>query len=162
MLVLRCVKTDSCVPFCAVRMKPLMALQRRCKASAKTMKKTGAAHFGGTIRSLVHLIGFDHLVGITVYNEDSGVDKRGMIPYSILVEQILTRAWASQSSVLDIRVPQKVAFQQCVSIQMLLSIQFILQSIRPVQNFWSFILKWEADLIWLALVHHFSIQQILT
>lgn len=28
--------------------------------------------------------------------------------YSILVEQILTRAWASQSSVLDTSVPQKV------------------------------------------------------
>lgn len=92
LVLLRCVKTESCVPFCAVLMKPLVARQRRCKASAKAMKKTGAAHFGGTIRSLVHLTGFDHLVGITVYNEDSGVDKRGMIPYSILVELILTRA----------------------------------------------------------------------
>lgn len=42
LVLLRFVKTESCVPFCAVLMKPLVALQRRCKASAKAMKKTGA------------------------------------------------------------------------------------------------------------------------
>lgn len=70
------------------------------------------------------------LESLQVHNEDSDVDKCGMIPYFIAFW--LSRA--SQSSVLDISVPQKVTLQQYVSTQMLLSIQLDHSVYLPVHQ----------------------------